>query len=137
MSTDKFQVPSSKLQISSNLQAPTPKQKIYELGERTFFFAQQIIQLCNQLSNSTANRELTKQLIRSAGSVGANYIEANESITKKDFRHKIMICLKEAKESNYWLRLISSSNGNNNEGCQELMQESGELVKIFASILNK
>lgn len=86
---NKFQAPSPKLQINSKPQAPNCKQKIYDLAERTFHFSKQVIQLCNQLNHSTTNRELIKQLIRSAGSVGANYIEANETLTKKDFRHKI------------------------------------------------
>ena len=137
MDNNKLQVPSSKFQTNSNFQTPNVKPKIYDLAERTFHFANQIIQLCNQLSHSIPNHELAKQLIRSAGSVGANYIEANEALTKKDFRHKIMICLKEAKESNYRLKLVKNSNANDDGGYDALIQESRELVKIFSAILNK
>ena len=137
MDNKKLQVPSTKFQTNSNFQTPDEKPKIYDLAERTFRFASQIIKFCNQLSNSISNRELTKQLIRSAGSVGANYIEANEALTKKDFRHKIMICLKEAKESHYWLKLVKNSNDDANDKYDALIQESRELVKIFSAILNK
>ncbi len=80
--------------------------------------------------------EISKQLVRSAGSVGANYIEANESLNKKDFIMRIKICRKEAKESRYWLQLVSC-NKNSEEEQGNLIQESTELMKIFGAILEK
>ncbi len=72
------------------------------------------------------------------GSVGANYIEANESLSKKDFIMRIKICRKEAKESRYWLRLIDiSGNGEHEEERKALIQEASELMNIFGSILRK
>jgi four helix bundle protein len=82
----------------------------YDLEERTLKFAKDIIQFCKKLTRSTVNIPLVDQLIRSAGSVGANYIEANESLSKKDFYHRIKICRKEIKESRYWLKLIVAVN---------------------------
>lgn len=80
--------------------------KPYDLEERTFNFTKLVIEFVNKLPKNTANIEIGKQVIRSAGSVGANYIEANESLSKKDFVMRIKICRKESKESRYWLRLI-------------------------------
>ncbi len=81
--------------------------------------------------------ELVSQVVRSAGSVGANYIEANESLSKKDFANRIKICRKEAKESRYWLRLIVSANSEFDKETDNLEQESTELMNIFGAILKK
>ncbi len=104
------------------------KTKNYDLEDRTFKFAKNIAQFVNALPKNTSSAEIGKQLIRSAGSVGANYIEANESLGKKDLLMKIRICRKEAKESRYWLRLLNE---------ETLSQEALELTKIFGSILEK
>jgi four helix bundle protein len=77
------------------------------------------------------------QVIRSSGSVGANYIEANESLSRKDFFNRIKICRKEAKESRYWLKLISSANSNVENKMNSLIQESTELMNIFGAIVRK
>ena len=80
----------------------------------------------------------SKQLVRSSGSVAANYIEANESMSKKDFVHKVKICRKEAKESRLWLRLSDIAEDTKVTGEREyLIQESIELTKIFGAILEK
>ena len=89
---DKFQIPSTKSQTNSNEQIQNSKQ--YDLEDRTLKFAKSIIQLVNKLSKTIANIEIIKQLIRASGSVGANYIEANESLSKKDFIMRIKICRK-------------------------------------------
>ena len=78
-----------------------------------------------------------KQLIRSTGSVGANYIEANESLGKKDFVMRIRISRKEAKESCYWLRLVEVNNEDAEVVRQRLIQETVELTKIFGAIIEK
>lgn len=82
----------------------------YDLEERTLRFARDIRNLIEKIPKSISSIEDSKQLIRSSGSVGANYIEANESLSKKDFIHRIKICRKEAKESRYWLQLINTQN---------------------------
>jgi len=90
----------------------------------------------NKLPRTISNIENGKQLVRASGSVGANYIEANESLSKKDFVHRIKICRKEAKESRYWLVLTEpKEEANEEKSC--LIQESTELTKIFGSIIEK
>jgi four helix bundle protein len=110
--------------------------KKYDLEDRTFTFAKMVIELINGLPKTLANIEVSRQLVRSAGSVGANYIEANESLGKKDFIMKIKICRKEAKESRYWLNLLSINKELDGEH-RNLVQESNELMKIFGAILEK
>lgn len=112
--------------------------KQYDLEERTFQFAKRVIKFCKKLKKTVENIELIKQVVRSAGSIGANYIEANEALSKKDFIMRIKISRKESKESKYWLRMIIETN--NLEGDEEgkfLIQEASEFVKIFNSILTK
>ena len=112
--------------------------KPYDLEDRTFEFAKKIRLFVKKLPKTITNIEDGKQLIRSSGSVGANYIEANEALSKKDFVMRVKICRKEAKESAYWLRLIIEINDveYKNEGLA-LFNEVVELKKIFSSIVNK
>ena len=112
--------------------------KPYDLEERTFQFAKSVRFFVKALPKTVANIDDSKQLVRASGSVGANYIEANESLSKKDFLMKIRISRKEAKESAYWLRLIHETNKlKNGTDVQSLMQEAIELKKILSSILEK
>ena len=111
--------------------------KKYDLEERTEQFAKEAIQLCKKLHKNTINFELISQAVRASGSVGANYIEANESLSKKDFFHRIKICRKEAKESRYWFRLILSANAELKNEIEPLIQEATELMNIFGSIIRK
>jgi four helix bundle protein len=110
--------------------------KPYNLEERTLLFAKRVVAFVNGLSRSVANTEIGKQLVRSAGSVGANYIEANEALSRKDFLMRIKICRKEAKESCYWLKLLSCGEVEDAEQSR-LVQESTEIMKIFGSIVEK
>ncbi len=84
--------------------------KRYDLEERTFQFAKNVAVYVKSLPRTSSNNEYASQVVRSSGSVGANYIEANEALSKKDFLMRIKICRKEAKESAYWLRLIVETN---------------------------
>ena len=111
--------------------------KQYDLEDRTEKFASDVIELCKRLQRNTINIELIGQVVRSSGSVGANYIEANEALSKKDFFHRIKICRKEAKESRYWLKLISSANADFKNEIEPFIQESTELMNIFGSIVRK
>lgn len=111
---------------------------VYDLEDRTFEFAKAVRIFIKTLPKSTANYEDSKQLIRSSGSIGANYIEANESLGKKDFLMKIKISRKEAKEANYWLKLLNETNDlENNTEIERLIKESIELKKILSAILEK
>ena len=112
-------------------------EKPYDLEERTEKYAKAVINVCKRIPKDTVNIELISQEVRAAGSVGANYIEANESLSKKDFANRIKISRKEAKESRYWLRLIASANPSFDKELNELEQESTELMNIFGAILKK
>lgn len=109
----------------------------YNLEDRTLEFSKRIIRLCKELPKNTVNIELTKQLMRSAGSIGANYREANESLGNKDFIHRLRIARKEAKETNYWLELIQEQNPDFGERMDNLLKETKELRNILSSIINK
>lgn len=115
-------------QISNNKQ--------YDLEERCFKFTKAVHNYVRTLPRDIANLEIGKQVVRSAGSVGANYIEANEALSKKDFVMRVKISKKEAKETVYWLRL-SISGGANEQKAVKLIQEATELMKIFGAILEK
>jgi four helix bundle protein len=115
-----------------------PNSKRYDLEERTLRFANRVREFVKKLPKTLANIEDSKQLINASGSVGANYIEANEALGKKDFLMRIKICRKEAKESRYWLRLVDT--GGKGELVQEredLIAEACELTHIFGSIVTK
>jgi four helix bundle protein len=111
--------------------------KQYDLEERTLRFAKDVIEFANTLPKTMANIEIMKQVIRSSGSVGANYIEANEALSKKDFTMRVKICRKEAKESKYWLRLIEVKGEDAEMRRGSLINEATELMKIFGSIVEK
>ena len=112
--------------------------KKYDLEDRTFEFAKAVRALIKSIPKNLANIEDGKQIIRSSGSVGANYIEANEALSKKDFIMRIKICRKEAKESRYWLKLIEvGADENLTHIRQGLAGESQELMNIFGAILQK
>jgi len=112
--------------------------KRYDLEERTFQFAKKVANYVKILPKTIPNVEYSSQVARSSGSTGANYIEANEALSKKDFVMRIKICRKEAKESGFWLRLIVETNDYEfaKEG-MKLLEESQELKKIFSAIHGK
>jgi four helix bundle protein len=110
----------------------------YDLEERTFQFAKAVRLFIKTLPKTISNIEDGKQVVKASGSVGANYREANESLSKKDFLMRIRISRKEAKESTYWLRLIHETNDlKNADHAQNMKQEAIELTEILSSILEK
>lgn len=113
------------------------KTKQYDLEERTFLFAKDVRLFVKDLPKTISNIEDGKQLIRSSGSVGANYIEANESLSKKDFVMRVKISRKEIKESRYWLKLVFIDNVGLEKKRESLIKEAGELMNIFGSIIRK
>ena len=114
------------------------KLKQYDLEERTFKFAKMVRNFVKELTKSIGNIEDGKQLVRASGSVGANYIEANESLSKKDFLMRIKICRKEAKESGLWVDLVEVGENLEMESWRsDLYKESKELCCIFGSIVTK
>jgi four helix bundle protein len=108
----------------------------YDLEERTRKYTKRVYAYIKKLPHSITNLEISGQLASSAGSVGANYIEANESLSRKDFVMRVKICRKEAKESHYWLDL-SEPKAEDEMEKKTLMQEAVELTKIFGAILEK
>jgi four helix bundle protein len=112
--------------------------KQYDLEERTLKFAKEVRQFVKLLPRSIANLEDGKQVIRSSGSIGANYIEANEALGKKDFVLRTRISRKEAKETKFWLELVDITEKPELENRRiELLKEVTELLKILSSIINK
>jgi len=110
--------------------------KQYDLEDRCLKFAEAVNSYVRKLPRDIPNIENGKQLCRSAGSIGANYIEANESLSKKDFVMRIKISKKETKETRYWLNLTKSVEKDIKEK-NRLIQEATELMKIFGAILEK
>ncbi len=111
------------------------KTKTYDLEARTLVFAREVRVFVRLLPKTLQNYEDGKQLIRSSGSIGANYIEANESLGKKDFSMRIRISRKEAKETIYWLNLVDCAGHENKR--DSLIDECSQLMKIFGAILEK
>ncbi|MAG12108.1 MAG: four helix bundle protein [Parcubacteria group bacterium] len=107
----------------------------YDLGERTALFGESVIDFEKGLSFDIVNDVLIKQVIRSATSIGANYCEADTALTKKEFRHRISISRKEAKETMHWFRMLARANEDHADQCRILFKESKELVLIFSKIL--
>jgi len=118
------------------IQNQNPKR--YDLEDRSFNFAKRCRDFVNKLPKSIPNIEYGKQLIKSSGSQASNYIEANESLSKRDFCHRIKICRKETKESRLWLRLSEVAGNQDLENEQQvLIQEVTELTKIYSTIAEK
>ncbi|MDX2189854.1 MAG: four helix bundle protein [Bacteroidota bacterium] len=113
------------------------KSKQFDLEDRTLRFAKNIRWFVKKLEKDISNIEDIKQLIRSSGSIGANYIEANESLSKKDFLMRLKISRKEAKESVFWLKLLNINNEETEALRNKLILESTEIMKIFGSIITK
>lgn len=109
--------------------------KTYDLEERTAKFAEKMIDLLKNLPKNSINKRLVEQCVGSAGSVGANYCEANEAESKKDFIHKIAICKKETKETKHWIRLLARANPIFKIKLRKLWQEAQELLLIFSAII--
>src|SRR3954470_23264489 len=130
------QIPNPKIQIPSNIQIPILKSAVSDspkprdLEERTFLFAQSIREFVKTLPRTMGNTEDVRQLVRASGSVAANWIEANEALSKKDFLLRTKICRKESKESRLFLRLIEINEATS-DGRDELAQEARELTFDF------
>jgi len=128
----------NKLQIANNRQYQSTNDrntKRYDLEERTLRYAGMVNGYVKKLPRTVPNIENGRQLVKAAGSVGANYIEANEALSRKDFIMRVKIARKEAKESRYWLALTEA--GQAGRGKEALINEATQLIKIFSAILIK
>ena len=113
----------------------TETNKKYDLEERTAIFGENIIEFVKTLEKNEINRPLINQIVKSATSIGANYMEANGASSKKDFRNKICICKKETRETKHWLRMIAKANPEKSDKCRLLWKEAQELTLIFSKII--
>ncbi|HBM45507.1 MAG: hypothetical protein UT05_C0009G0066 [Parcubacteria group bacterium GW2011_GWF2_38_76] len=113
-----------------------PKKK-YDLEERTAKFGENIIMFSRKIKKDPVTLPLISQIVRSGTSVGANYCEADDAESKKDFTHKLGICKKESRETKHWLRMIALAVPELKSDARKLWQESKELNLIFNSIVNK
>ncbi|MEK7155177.1 MAG: four helix bundle protein [Patescibacteria group bacterium] len=108
----------------------------YDLEERTAKFAESVIETVGKIQITPVNKRIIEQLVGSSGSIGANYNEANEGESKKDFYHKMQIAKKEIKETQHWLRLLASAQPELKEIIRELWGEVHQLLLIFSKILS-
>ena len=106
----------------------------YDLEERTAKFGENMINFTRKIKLNPINSPLINQIIRSSTSIGANYMEANQASSKKDFKNKIAICRKESNETKHWLRMLSESDNLISDNCRKLWKEAHELTLIFAKI---
>lgn len=113
-----------------------PKKK-YDLEERTTKFGEEIIKFAKKIPRNTVTIPIINQLVKSGTSIGANYCEADGAESKRDFRHKIGICKKEAKETKYWLKMVMTAVPELNIEAKKLWQEAQELTLIFSAINRK
>ncbi len=122
--------------MTNQVQNPNDKTK-YDLAERTSRFGVEIIVFAKNIRESNINKSIISQLIRSATSIGANYMEADCAESKKDFVYKIGICKKEAKETTHWLHMLATAEADKAEKCRKLWQEAHELTLIFSAIVQR
>jgi len=128
-----------KIQVNqwSNSNSQTSVMNDFNLEKRTTEFAKAVIRMCKKLPRNSINNRLIGQVVGSAGSVGANYREANDALGKKDFIQRMKIARREAKESIHWLELILEANGNREPAMKHLSKEAVELKNILSSIIAK
>ena len=108
--------------------------RVYDLENRTAVFGESVIRLCKSIQQDAITRPLIQQIVRSATSIGANYMEANGASSKKDFVNKVFICKKECQETKHWLRMLSSCVPEKRDDIRILWQECQELTLIFQKI---
>jgi four helix bundle protein len=107
----------------------------FDLEERTALFGEAVIAFAQEVAVNSVTAPLISQIVRSGTSVGANYCEANDAVSKKEFRVKINTCRKEAKETKYWLRMLAKAAPSSKETARSLWQEAKELNLIFSTIV--
>src|SRR3989344_5260272 len=106
----------------------------YNLEERTAQFGESVIILCRAIRQDNVSSPIINQLIRSATSIGANYSEANNASSRKDFSNKIFICKKEAQETRHWLRMLKTATPTLDDSYETIIGECQELTLIFQKI---
>jgi four helix bundle protein len=115
----------------------TKSERIYDLQERTAVFGERVVTFLRKVPETALTRRLIDQLVGAATSVGANYCEADEAVSKKEFRVKIGTCKKEANETKFFLRMLVKARPEAAEEARELWREAHELLMIFVAIYRK
>ena len=126
-----------KIPSKSQFPNPNPNEKIYDIRERTFSFAQRVLEIAEKLPQNRVCDVIRTQLVKSGTSIGANVEEADGAVTKRDFTNKITIARKEAKETKYWLKLIAGKYNIKPELLEDDIQEAQEIINILSAIINK
>lgn len=126
-----------KVQIQMTNQDTTTNNQRFDLEDRTTMFSARLLKFLRSVPKDLESQIIIEQLVRSSTSIGANYAEANDSYSKKEFSHKISICRKETKETKYWLRLLLGIYPEFKSEIRYFLKESSELVLIFSSIIIK
>jgi four helix bundle protein len=121
----------------TNQAEPECEDRVYDLAERTASFSESVIRFTRSIQRDAVTMPLISQLVRSATSIGANYLEADEAGTKKEFVYRMSLCKREAKETQYWLRMVVSAVPDHADNARSLWKEARELVLIFAAIYRK
>jgi four helix bundle protein len=109
----------------------------FDLEERTARFAEAVIRFCREVPKNVITEPLIRQAVKSSTSVGANYCEADDSVSRKEFRQKIGTCKKEARETKHWCRMIAAAEPDYADKSRDLWREAHELLLIFATIYRK
>jgi len=110
---------------------------VYDLAERTSVYGESVIVFSRSFRLDVINAPLIRQLVRSATSLGANYAEADEAGSKKEFRYRISLCCRETRECKHWLRMLAVASPETKEEARELWKEANEINLIFATIHRK
>jgi four helix bundle protein len=116
---------------------PAAAKKVFNLEERSARFGEDVIRFCKGLPHNSITEPLIRQVVRSGTSVGANYCEADDAVSRKEFRQKIGTCKKESRESKHWLRMLAAAEPDHGERTRVLWKEANELMLIFATIFRK
>ena len=136
-STREYPMPNTQWDDMVLKDEPTEGKHPFDLEERTSRFGEQIIVFTKKIPFNARNNRLIDQLVGAATSVGANYCEADEYVSKKDFRNMIGRCKKEAKETLFFLRMVAASEPELADEARKLYREGKELKLIFAAIYRK
>ncbi len=113
------------------------KERAYDLEERTSRFGEAVIEFAKKIPHSPINNRLIDQLVGAATGIGANYCEADDSVSKKDFKNKIGYCRKESRETRFFLRMVAAAEPDLKPEARKLWQEAKELNLIFSAIWRK
>jgi four helix bundle protein len=111
--------------------------RAFDLADRTASFGEDVIRFARTLRRDAVTLPIISQIVRSGTSIGANYLEADEAGSKKEFQYRISVCRREARETQYWLRMVVSADADAKDRARSLWQEARELVLILSAIHRK